>query len=788
MFSGGLNQVKLISRLSFIAFISASQYIKQLIPKNSVLLRMASSSTSGLGLSLYDNLSCLQFDNRNVKQLPLDSSKIPGSRQVPDCIFSLVDQYPIVNPDVIAVSSLAMKDLLGISDIEAIPRQEVANYLGGNKALNGSVPAAHCYCGHQFGSFAGQLGDGAAMYLGEAIHPQSGVRWELQLKGSGLTPYSRSADGRKVLRSSVREFLCSEAMHHLGVPTTRAGSCVTSSSTVQRDPMYDGGVIDEKCTVVSRIAPNFFRFGSFEIFKPADRSESDGRAGPSAGNAALKEQLLRHILSYYPSIERLGGTDLTKATEVLFAEVSSRTAELVARWQAVGFVHGVLNTDNMSLMGVTIDYGPYGFMEHFDPFYVPNGSDSGGRYAYQEQPAICRWNLGKLAEVLVPHLKPEAAEATLKNYDIIYQSCYDQLISAKFGFGTREVVQGESSGTADSYIYTRNVQTAYRGLSTSIRGHKSGDDQENASVSQTYSGFDPTDAKLQKDFWDVMTETRTDFTDAFVALTEFVEELSRINAGNPEDTNFATCTEVRDAITLLINRLVSRCATPEQIVKGLRRKMRVHRLQMHPQQIEQLSALLRNAPPEQLSRMFAGAPVDIIRGEVEGEKKKLDLLVAASEDIRNYEHMGTADLQSTNREKWTSWCEAYASRMARDPAALSTAAQGMRKENPTFVLRNWLAQDAIQRAESKRDYSGVQILLYMLEDPFNPAYSTFRQRDACGAAPAAASYSSSHPDPQWATKHKLPRDVSEERARELIEKYTGTAPEWAEGLICTCSS
>jgi len=258
--------------------------------------------------------------------------------------------------------------------------------------------------GHQFGNFAGQLGDGAAMYLGEILSdigyeqnsstPVSTTqsvsvsesdnnhhRWELQLKGAGLTPYSRTADGRKVLRSSIREFLCSEAMYYLGIPTTRAGSLVTSDSTVERDPFYDGNSIDERCTIVSRIAPNFFRFGSFEIFKSADPGKS--RAGPSAGNAELKKRLLDHVLTYYPSIQATA-----QAPSELLREVVKRTAELVALWQAAGWVHGVLNTDNLSIMGLTIDFGPFGFMEHYDSEYVPNGSDNSGRYCYEAQPQV----------------------------------------------------------------------------------------------------------------------------------------------------------------------------------------------------------------------------------------------------------------------------------------------------------------------------------------------------------------------------------------------------------------
>ena len=242
-------------------------------------------------------------------------------------------------------------------------------------------------------------------------------RYEIQLKGAGPTPYSRRSDGRKVLRSSIREFLCSEAMFYLDIPTTRAGVCITSDTTVERDPFYNGNVIQEKCTIVTRIAENFFRFGSFEIFISR---------GPSFKDDKLKKTLLDHVISYYPA-EISSISENEERYSAFFKEIVRRTAKLVAQWQSVGttkikfdrltifslfyfisfhfyylfiliyyiyfdfqkgFVHGVLNTDNMSIMGVTIDYGPFGFMEFFDPDFVPNGSDHSGRYSYEKQPEV----------------------------------------------------------------------------------------------------------------------------------------------------------------------------------------------------------------------------------------------------------------------------------------------------------------------------------------------------------------------------------------------------------------
>jgi uncharacterized protein YdiU (UPF0061 family) len=202
-----------------------------------------SCSARSLWTKSMSAITDLTFDNRNVNDLPVDTStKSKTSRPVPNAIFSIVEPTPVKNPKLMAFSTAVFSDLLGLrSPADAEEERVYAEYFGGNKVIPGSRPAAHCYCGHQFGSFAGQLGDGATMYLGEVLNPTTGKRWELQLKGAGKTPFSRTADGRKVLRSSVREFLCSEAMHYLGVPTTRAGTCVTSDSTVQRDPMYDGG-------------------------------------------------------------------------------------------------------------------------------------------------------------------------------------------------------------------------------------------------------------------------------------------------------------------------------------------------------------------------------------------------------------------------------------------------------------------------------------------------------------------------------------------------------------------
>ena len=230
------------------------------------------------------------------------------------------------------------------------------------------------------GHFSGQLGDGATMYLGEIITSKN-ERVEIQFKGAGQTPYSRRADGRKVLRSSIREFLCSEANHYLGVPTTRAGTIVTSDTKVERDIFYDGNAIQERATIITRLAHSFIRFGSFEIAKGTD--SITGRKGPSAGKHAIVQQLLDYVVNtFYADVTANCSTPEEKYL-AFFRELTRRTAVMVARWQTVGFCHGVMNTDNMSILGITIDYGPYGYMEAFDPEYICNGSDNEGRYRYE---------------------------------------------------------------------------------------------------------------------------------------------------------------------------------------------------------------------------------------------------------------------------------------------------------------------------------------------------------------------------------------------------------------------
>jgi uncharacterized protein YdiU (UPF0061 family) len=356
----------------------------------------------------------IQFTNtylKNLFTLKLENNKKPQSTR--NTNYAYVNPTPLKQVKLMSLSPISAENLLDL-DYEKIlenqnEKKEFEEYFSGNKILPFSEPAAHCYVGHQFGVFAGQLGDGRAISLGDYYNSNNELV-EVQLKGSGLTPYSRHADGRAVKRSSIREYLASEHLFSLGIPTTRALSIIGSESFAARDPLYDGNVIEEECCVVTRLAPSFIRFGSFEIFKTKDLYS--GKSGPSVG---LENDMLPKMLDYiinfhYKEIknlkliekdgnyqcekieENLENIEISKENnneniedyKKLIYLITERTALLVSYWQSYGFCHGVLNTDNMSIAGLTIDYGPYGFIEFFDESYTPNQSDKNGRYSYSE--------------------------------------------------------------------------------------------------------------------------------------------------------------------------------------------------------------------------------------------------------------------------------------------------------------------------------------------------------------------------------------------------------------------
>jgi serine/tyrosine/threonine adenylyltransferase len=332
--------------------------------------------------------------------------------RLPEVFYTRVASTPLPDPYLVATSRSAA-ELLGLTP-SRLAEPEFVAALSGNRQLAGSDTLAAVYSGHQFGVYVPRLGDGRALLLGEVIGPDR-RRWEVQIKGAGKTPYSRMGDGRAVLRSSIREFLASEAMHGLGIPTTRALAVTGSDFPVMRETV-------ETAAVVTRLAPTFIRFGSFEYFYWTQQHD------------ALKQLADFVIDRFYPECRAASQPYLA-----WLEQVARRTARLVAQWQGVGFCHGVLNTDNMSIVGLTIDYGPYGFIDAFDAGHVCNHSDDHGRYAYDMQPQIGHWNLYALGQALIPLTDDiDATKAAIDVYLDEYSRAIDGIFRAKLGLTTSQ--------------------------------------------------------------------------------------------------------------------------------------------------------------------------------------------------------------------------------------------------------------------------------------------------------------------------------------------------------------
>jgi len=353
----------------------------------------------------------IQLTNFFTDQLPADPNLENTRREVLEAVYSFVRPIKTSNPTLLHVSD-EMQHTLDFSN-EDIQSREFLEFVTGNSILENSKPFAMCYAGHQFGNWAGQLGDGRAINLGEIKN------WAVQLKGSGPTPYSRTADGLAVLRSSVREYLCSEAMHHLGVPSTRALSLSLTGDQVLRDVMYNGNPAHERGAIVSRVAKSFLRFGNFEIFSSRNDIKN------------LKILTDYTIKSHFSHL----GKPSKEVYLQFFQEVTNKTLEMIIHWQRVGFVHGVMNTDNMSILGLTIDYGPYGWLEGFDFEWTPNTTDKQHkRYRYGNQPTIGLWNLYQLANALYPLIEEAAPlEEILEGYKSSFEKKSQDMMRAKLG-------------------------------------------------------------------------------------------------------------------------------------------------------------------------------------------------------------------------------------------------------------------------------------------------------------------------------------------------------------------
>lgn len=366
-------------------------------------------------------MQSLVFDNAFTRDLPADSQSGSERRQVRGALFSRVEPTTVAAPYLIH-SSTQVAELLGLSEADR-GSEDFLQVFAGNKLLPGMDAHATCYGGHQFGNWAGQLGDGRAINLGEVKTATGHLM--LQLKGAGETPYSRTADGLAVLRSSLREYVCSEAMFHLGVPTTRALSLIGTGEQVMRDMLYDGHPALEPGAVVCRVSSSFVRFGHFQML--AARQETE--LLETFTNFVIEREFPAIATAHQDPIERY---------LAWFAQVCQRTATLMVQWMRVGFVHGVMNTDNLSILGETIDYGPYGWLEGFDPDWTPNTTDAGQRrYRFAQQPAIAQWNLLQLANALYPLVKEsKPLEEILGNYATTYEHQWQNMMANKLGLPT----------------------------------------------------------------------------------------------------------------------------------------------------------------------------------------------------------------------------------------------------------------------------------------------------------------------------------------------------------------
>jgi len=455
--------------------------------------------------------------------------------RLPDVFYSRLNPTPLPAPYLVSANAEAAA-LIDMQPTE-MRRADFVEYFSGNRLLLGSAPLAMLYAGHQFGHFVPQLGDGRAILLGE-IKNQAGEYWDVQLKGAGITPYSRRGDGRAVLRSSIREYLCSEAMHGLGIPTTRALCIVGSDAKVYRETA-------ETAAVLSRLSPSHVRFGSFEVFYYRKQN---------AQVAALADYV---IARHYPDIAQShAGNASDKYLQFLNA-IIERTAKLMAQWQAVGFAHGVMNTDNMSILGLTFDYGPFGFMESYNPKYICNHTDETGRYAFDQQPEIGYWNLAALAETFTPLIPAVDIQNALENYSTIFNDTYIALMNRKLGL--------------------------------------------------MHAGQE--DFSLAWSLLKMMRASQVDYTNFFRSLSQF------------------------------------------------------------------------NSTPNEKNKMLRDQFID--------------------------------------REAFDVWAEAYRQLLQHEPATDEARCVQMNKVNPKYILRNYLAQVAIEKVQQARDFSEIDILLELLRKPFD---------------------------------------------------------------------
>jgi len=430
-------------------------------------------------------LESLKFNNTFINELPADPSTVNKPRQVFSSLYSFADPSPTNTEPTTIAASTQVATLIGLDPSET-SRPEFSMIFSGQTVIPGTKPYAQCYGGHQFGNWAGQLGDGRAICLGEVVVANNSnkegevndeYRWELQLKGAGRTPYSRFADGRAVLRSSIREFLGSEFMAGAGIPTTRALSLILTGDQVMRDMFYNGNQKFEPGAVVCRVARSFIRFGSFQL--PASRGGED---------SVLVKQVADYVIKHhYPHLLSTTTDQADKNNNNKYAlfleEVARRTAKVIAEWHRVGFVHGVLNTDNMSILGDTIDYGPYGFIERFDPDFTPNTTDlPGRRYAFANQPSIGQWNIMQLVQAFltVDLVTQDEATMVMDAYREQLTESYHAAMAAKLGLKAGASYDVQILNDFLELLYTDNLDytNTFRSLSSIPSSSSSLDDDK----------------------------------------------------------------------------------------------------------------------------------------------------------------------------------------------------------------------------------------------------------------------------------------------------------------------
>ncbi len=466
-------------------------------------------------MAVLRTLETLQFDNTFAR--------------LPEVFYAKVTPTPLMNPFLVSFNPDAAA-LIDLHPDEG-KRPEFAGCFAGQYLLPGSEPLAMVYAGHQFGAYVSRLGDGRAILMGE-VRNSRGEQWDLHLKGAGVTPFSRDDDGRAVLRSCIREYLCSEAMHGLGIPTTRALCVVGSDQEVLREQVETGATL-------LRLAPSHVRFGHFEFFYWRHQFDH-----------------LRTLADYVLAQHFPGLVGLPDAYARFYHEVAVRTARLIAKWQAVGFAHGVMNSDNMSVLGMTLDYGPFGFLDDYNPAFICNHSDRHGRYAFQNQPDIGYFNLRCLAQALTPLAPDEAIKAGLDAYEAVFAEDYGELMRGKLGL----------------------------------------------------SGSRPGDDVLLGDLLELMRGSGTDYTNLFRALCDF-----------------------------------------------------------------------KQAP---------------------GERNEM---------VRDY---------FVDREAFDKWADRYKERLRAEGSRDEDRAVRMRRANPKYVLRNYLAHAATRMAMEQKDFSEIERLRLLLRDPF----------------------------------------------------------------------